>query len=43
MENPNEGQIELVSGASGRDKRLVINKPKRFPDTAEIDAAIKTE
>ncbi len=38
-----KSQVELISGASGRDKRLVINKPKRFPEAAEIEAATKTE
>lgn len=29
-------QVELISGTSGRDKRLAISKPASLPETAQI-------
>ncbi|HEX9802955.1 MAG TPA: DUF167 family protein [Gammaproteobacteria bacterium] len=34
-----KSQVELVSGTTGRDKRLAINGPKRLPEAAQIAPA----
>lgn len=31
-----KSQVELISGTTGRDKRLAIDKPKRLPEKARI-------
>ncbi len=31
-----KSQVTLISGTSGRDKRLAVNNPKRIPGPAEI-------
>lgn len=31
-----KSHVELISGASGRDKRVVISNPKRLPEPARI-------
>ena len=38
-----KSQITLLSGASGRDKRLAIQNPKRFPGPALIEEAPQKE
>lgn len=34
-----KGQVTLISGTSGRDKRLAVNNPRRLPESAEIRPA----
>lgn len=34
-----KSQVALVSGTTGRDKRLAINGPKRLPEAAQIAPA----
>lgn len=31
-----KGQVTLINGATGRDKRLSINQPKNLPESAQI-------
>ena len=31
-----KSQVALISGTTGRDKRIAISKPKRLPETAQI-------
>jgi uncharacterized protein (TIGR00251 family) len=31
-----KSQVELISGSTGRDKRLAINAPKCLPEAAQI-------
>ncbi len=38
-----KSQITLISGTSGRDKRLAIQNPKRFPGPALISEAVQKE
>ncbi len=38
-----KGQVTLLNGTTGRDKRLAINNPKRFPASAQINTAQKGE
>lgn len=38
-----KSQVSLLSGTTGRDKRLAISHPQRFPETAQISPAPKGE
>ena len=34
-----KGQVELIGGATGRDKRFAISGPKKLPEVAQILSA----